>query len=80
MAGLNEHFTEVSVETKDCPDLTAAPFHLATSGLNGSQTIVEVGGPPFLVAKLLYTVQKCILQNTKISGTNGRSNENLRFS
>lgn len=33
----------------DCPDLTVAPYYLASSGLSGSQTIVEVGGPPFLL-------------------------------
>lgn len=40
--GLSENFAEVSVEVAECPDLTAAPFHLASSGLSGSQTIVEV--------------------------------------
>ncbi|XP_031640187.1 ester hydrolase C11orf54 homolog [Contarinia nasturtii] len=47
--GLSENFAEVSVEEVECPDLTAAPFHLASSGLSGSATIVDVGGPPFLL-------------------------------
>lgn len=33
----------------ECPDLTAAPYHLAANGLSGSQTIIDIGGPPFLI-------------------------------
>lgn len=33
----------------DCPDLTNAPFHLAANGIGGSETIVEIGGPPYLL-------------------------------
>lgn len=47
--GLRQNFAEVSVEEVECPDLTAAPFHLASSGLGGNPTIVDVGGPPFLL-------------------------------
>lgn len=47
--GLSGNFAEVSVEEVECPDLTAAPFHLASSGLSGSPVIVDVGGPPFLL-------------------------------
>lgn len=47
--GLKENFREVSVSEVDCPDLTAAPYHLAGHGLCGSPTIVEVGGPPYLL-------------------------------
>lgn len=47
--GLKRNFADVSVDEVECPDLTAAPFHLASSGLSGSNTIVEVGGPPFLL-------------------------------
>lgn len=39
----------MSVEAVECPDLTQAPFHLAASGLGGSPTIVDVGGPPYLL-------------------------------
>lgn len=48
-AGLIENFAEVLVEVVDCPDLTAAPFHLASQGLGGSPTIIDCGGPPFLL-------------------------------
>lgn len=47
--GLKRNFADVTVAEVDCPDLMAAPFHLAGSGLSGSKTIVEVGGPPFLL-------------------------------
>lgn len=47
--GLKSNFAEVSVTIVDCPDLTQAPFHLAASGLGGDSTIVEFGGPPFLL-------------------------------
>lgn len=44
-----DNFAEVLVEVVDCPDLTAAPFHLAANGLGGSPTIIDVGGPPYLL-------------------------------
>jgi len=47
--GLKKNFVDVSVEIVDCPDLSKAPFHLASSGLGGDPTIVEFGGPPFLL-------------------------------
>lgn len=37
------------MEVVDCPDLRRSPFHLASSGLGGDQTIVEFGGPPYLL-------------------------------
>lgn len=46
---MKSNFAEVSVTIVDCPDLTQAPFHLAASGLGGDSTIVEFGGPPFLL-------------------------------
>lgn len=48
-SGLNGKFAEVSVTVVECPDLTAAPFYLASSGLCGSETIIDVGGPPYLL-------------------------------
>ncbi len=70
--GLKSNFNEVTVEVVECPDLQAAPFHLACNGdtnsnfisdgfikynfklhiqlgLNGSATICEIGGPPYLL-------------------------------
>jgi len=47
--GLKTNFADVSVAIVDCPDLSKAPFHLASSGLCGDATIVEFGGVPFLL-------------------------------
>lgn len=47
--GLKSNFADVVVEIVDCPDLTQCPFHLASSGLGGDPTIVEFGGPPYLL-------------------------------
>lgn len=47
--GLVAHFRHVTVEVVDCPDLRQAPYHLAASGLSGSTTIVDIGGPPYLL-------------------------------
>lgn len=47
--GLKSSFATVNVEVVECPDLTKAPFHLAGRGLNGSPTLVEIGGPPYLL-------------------------------
>lgn len=47
--GLQQNFADVHVDEIDCPDLTAAPFHLAASGLGGSKTVLDVGGPAYLL-------------------------------
>lgn len=47
--GLKSNFAEVEVAIVDSPDLSKAPFHLAAAGLGGDATIVEFGGPPFLL-------------------------------
>ncbi|XP_048261874.1 ester hydrolase C11orf54 homolog isoform X2 [Bombus affinis] len=52
--GLIKNFADVEVEVVDCPDLTKEPFTLAAPGLGGNPTLLEIGGPAFL----LPTVQK----------------------
>lgn len=47
--GLKLNFAQVTVSIVDCPDLTQAPYYLASSGLAGDETIVEFGGPPYLL-------------------------------
>lgn len=71
-SGLKQNFEEVAVAEVDCPDLTVAPFHLASSGICGSPTIVEIGGPPYLLplvdrTKLydLVKVSRKVLPNAK---------------
>lgn len=48
-SGLKSNFQDVLVEVIDCPDLSQAPFHLASKGLNGNPTLLELGGPPYLL-------------------------------
>ncbi|XP_035742224.1 ester hydrolase C11orf54 homolog [Vespa mandarinia] len=47
--GLSTNFAEVKVEVVDCPDLTQKPFLLSASGLSGNPTILEFGGPSYLL-------------------------------
>lgn len=47
--GLKSNFKNVLVEVVDSPDLSRAPFYLAAKGLNGNPTLMEVGGPPYLL-------------------------------
>lgn len=44
-AGLEQHFTTVSVQVTRSPDLREAPFHLAAEGISGHERIGDVGGP-----------------------------------
>ncbi|XP_055381854.1 ester hydrolase C11orf54 homolog [Condylostylus longicornis] len=46
---LRSNFDQVTVEVVDCPNLKNDPYYLADSGLCGSPTLVEVGGPPYLL-------------------------------
>lgn len=49
-SGLKRNFRSVTVEVVDCPDLRAAPFHLAAAGLGGQRSaLVDIGGPPYLL-------------------------------
>lgn len=43
--GLIQNYANVSVNEVECPDLTKAPFHLAASGLCGTETIINVASP-----------------------------------
>ncbi|XP_066587383.1 ester hydrolase C11orf54 homolog [Prorops nasuta] len=52
--GLKKNFEEFSIEIVDCVDLTKQPFNLAATGLVGNPTLLEIGGPSFL----LPTVQR----------------------
>ncbi|XP_051174439.1 ester hydrolase C11orf54 homolog [Leptopilina boulardi] len=48
-AALEKNFAEFSVEIVDSPDFQKPPFTLAASGLGGKPTILEVGGPAYLL-------------------------------
>uniref|UniRef100_T1GJ03 DUF1907 domain-containing protein n=1 Tax=Megaselia scalaris TaxID=36166 RepID=T1GJ03_MEGSC len=43
-SALSRNFQEVTVEIVDCPNLTAEPYSLVCEGLNGSLTLMELGG------------------------------------
>ncbi|XP_078034350.1 ester hydrolase C11orf54 homolog [Augochlora pura] len=62
--GLTKNFSEVKVEVVDCPDLTQEPFTLAASGLGGNPTVLEIGGPSFLLPTVqrdkVYDVQQLV--------------------
>lgn len=47
--GLRSNFKSVLVEVVDCPDLSKAPFFLASEGICGNPTLMEIGGPPNLL-------------------------------
>ncbi|XP_076165041.1 ester hydrolase C11orf54 homolog [Ptiloglossa arizonensis] len=62
--GLVQNFSEVQVEVVDCPDLTQEPFTLAAPGLNGDPTLLEIGGPSFLLPSVqrhkLYDIKELL--------------------
>ncbi|KAL5435334.1 hypothetical protein PMIN05_007337 [Paraphaeosphaeria minitans] len=45
---LATNYAHATVKVVHCPDLRAAPFHLATAGLSGAEKISDVGGEPNL--------------------------------
>jgi hypothetical protein len=50
---LKEFFGIVQVEVTECPDFSAPPFNLAAEGFGqGEITILDVGGPPFMIPVL----------------------------
>ena len=49
MQGLAENFDNVEVSVVECPDLTQAPFNLASKGLCGNPRVLDIGGVPYLV-------------------------------
>ncbi|KAL0272610.1 UNVERIFIED_CONTAM: hypothetical protein PYX00_005514 [Menopon gallinae] len=50
---LKSHFKDVTVEVTECPDLTKPPYHLVCKGLGGSPTIIEIGGAPYLLPRVM---------------------------
>ncbi|XP_053985125.1 ester hydrolase C11orf54 homolog [Hylaeus anthracinus] len=62
--GLVKNFSEVQIEVVDCPDLTQEPFNLAAPGLGGNPTLLDIGGPPFLLPSVqrdkLYDIKELL--------------------
>lgn len=46
---LKKNFATACVSVGDCPDLKAPQYGLVESGLGGKPTLLEVGGPPYLL-------------------------------
>jgi len=73
---LSKNFQRSSVRIVDCPDLTRAPFLLASSGLCGNVRIADVGGVPNLhpmpkldkIYQLRDIAELCGLPNAFIIG------------
>ncbi|KAK3084495.1 hypothetical protein FSP39_014377 [Pinctada imbricata] len=47
--GLQNTFSDVSVNIVECPDLTQDPFMLTSPGLGGSPRLADIGGPAYLI-------------------------------
>lgn len=47
--GLRQNYADVSVEVDNSPDLRKAPYYLASEGLSGSPTIIDVGADAYIV-------------------------------
>ncbi|XP_073844824.1 ester hydrolase C11orf54 homolog [Musca autumnalis] len=60
-SALVKNFENVTVEVTNCPDMKKPEYGLMDSGLGGSPTLVELGGPPYL----LPLVQREKLYNVK---------------
>ncbi|KAK4502943.1 hypothetical protein PRZ48_006370 [Zasmidium cellare] len=45
---LESNYKDSSISVSQCPDLRQSPYHLATSGLTGNESIADIGGQPNL--------------------------------
>ena len=45
---LEKNFEHANVSVQPCPDLRKAPYHLATEGLSGDESVADIGGQPNL--------------------------------
>nr|XP_002131943.1 ester hydrolase C11orf54 homolog [Ciona intestinalis] len=61
--GLKKNYKEWSCSVVDCPDLSKAPFGLASNGICGRTRLVDVGGVPNLVPVSQYMEKVYNLQD-----------------
>ena len=52
-AGLKKNFKTASVSVVQCPDLTQSPWTLASPGLCGNTRILDIGGVPYLMPRVM---------------------------
>lgn len=60
---LRANYKESTIDIVTCPDLTAPPFHLASQGLSGNESIADIGGQAHLFPRPLkekkYSLADC---------------------
>lgn len=61
---LEANYTHSAISVVQCPDLRAAPFHLAAQGISGRECIADIGGQPNLfpeprLAETKYSMLTC---------------------
>lgn len=66
---LSKNFKTVSVDVVQCPNLTCPPFNLAAEGLNGDETVIDIGSPSFLLPLVNLSKVYDIRDFTKVTGT-----------
>lgn len=62
---LKANYKEATVSVEQCPDLRAAPFHLAAEGLSGNECVADIGGQPHLFPKPLLNKQYSLISMAK---------------
>ena len=63
LPALKSNYKTSSADALDCPDLTQAPFHLASPGLSGGESVADIGGQSHLLPRPLlhkkYSLVSC---------------------
>jgi len=60
--GLEANYKSSTCSVVECPDLTKAPFGLASKGLLGNTRLADVGGVPYLIPMSKYKTKVYDLQ------------------
>lgn len=60
--GLETNYKSSTCQVVECPDLTRAPFGLASKGLLGNTRLADVGGVPYLIPTSQYKTKVYDLQ------------------
>ena len=58
---LQANYERASVSVETCPDLSNAPYHLATRGLSGQECVADIGGQPNLFPEPRLDVKYSLL-------------------
>ncbi|TKA22414.1 hypothetical protein B0A50_07920 [Salinomyces thailandicus] len=63
---LEANYESASADVTTCPDLTQAPFHLASPGLSGDESAADIGGQAHLAPRPLLEKRYSLLECAKI--------------